>query len=188
MPNIIKLHKEHADFETTFKKIVSILKLYPKVFVSTLSKLGSIQTMMINGEVVLEDGVLITFNKSKNKHKISTTADVYAKPTDYHIHQIATNHSVKGATKKVLDKFVKLCKSNGGSNIYLTVRQENERACKFYNEYGFEIVAENYWKSKVEYCTGNGDFDNDAYYYKKIKGYIYKLQLENNKASKFYNI
>ncbi len=172
MLNIIKLKESHKDFESTFKEVVNIIKIYPEVFKSTLSRLGSLKQRLIDGHVVLEDGVIITFNQSITKHKVSNTAEIYAKPNDFHIHQIATNHSVKGATKKVLDKFVNYCKTKDGSAIYLTVRQENERACKFYDNYGFQMVAENYWNSKE---------------FGKIKGFIYKLQLENEKASNFFN-
>lgn len=174
MVNIVKLRESHPDFESTMNEVVGILRLYPDIFKSSLSRLGSIKKEIEDGTIVVEDGVIITFNQTDYRHKVSHTADIYCKPNDFVIHQIATNHSVKGGTKRVLDKFVKWCKSQDGSAIYLTVRQENERACKFYDRYGFEMVSECHWNSKEVN--------------QKINGYIYKLKLENKNAYKFFNL
>lgn len=173
MVNIVKLRETDKGFEEVFQAIRTILRLYPKVFKNTLHRIGSIKMAIQKGHVVFQDGVFITFQQNSVRHKVSHTADVYCKPLDVTIHQIGTDHSIKGATKKVLDKFVEWCKLKSTPNIWLTVRQDNDRACNFYDRYGFIRESECYWNSKEE---------------GKVKGYIYKLKLENKNASKFFKL
>jgi len=116
---------------------------------------------------------LITFTKYGNSGKISPNAKVLKKRGDYIIHQIASDKSIKGATKKVLDKFVEYCRMGGGESIFLTVRAFNEHARQFYERYGFVYMDDIKWNSKE---TG------------EIPGVIYKYNLINERAEKFFSI
>jgi RimJ/RimL family protein N-acetyltransferase len=114
---------------------------------------------------------MITFTQYLQGGKLSRNATTIKKPKDFIIHQIASDQTQKGATKKVLDEFVDYCKSKGAGNILLTVRAFNERARKFYERYGFKYDSDIQWNSKE---TGI------------IPGVIYRLQLEKIKSDKFF--
>ena len=152
---------------------MEIINLYPEIFPHLYKQGFKLVKRIKSGNLILEDGVLITFTKYGNSGKISPNAKVLKKRGDYIIHQIASDKSVKGSTKKVLDKFVEYCRIGGGESIFLTVRAFNEHARQFYERYGFVYMDDIKWNSKE---TG------------EIPGVIYKYNLINGRAEKFFNI
>ena len=92
---------------------------------------------------------MITFTQYTHGGKLSRNATTIKKTNDFIIHQIASDQTQKGATKKVLDEFVEYCKSKKAGNILLTVRAFNERARKFYERYGFKYDSDIQWLSLI---------------------------------------
>jgi GNAT superfamily N-acetyltransferase len=173
MVNVIHIKEEGEEMNSVIEKSMEIINLYPEIFPHLYKQGFKLVKRVKNGNLILEDGVLITFTKYGNSGKISPNAKVLKKRGDYIIHQIASDKSVKGSTKKVLDKFVEYCRMGGGESIFLTVRAFNEHARQFYERYGFVYMDDIKWNSKE---TG------------EIPGVIYKYNLTNERAEKFFNV
>jgi GNAT superfamily N-acetyltransferase len=173
MVNVIHIKEEGDEMNSVIEKSMEIINLYPEIFPHLYKQGFKLVKRIKSGNLILEDGVLITFTKYGNSGKISPNAKVLKKRGDYIIHQIASDKSVKGSTKKVLDKFVEYCRIGGGESIFLTVRAFNEHARQFYERYGFVYMDDIKWNSKE---TG------------EIPGVIYKYNLINGRAEKFFNI
>jgi hypothetical protein len=173
MVNVIHIKEEGEEMNSLIEKSMEIINLYPEIFPHLYKQGFKLVKRIKSGNLILEDGVLITFTKYGNSGKISPNAKVLKKRGDYIIHQIASDKSVKGSTKKVLDKFVEYCRMGGGESIFLTVRAFNEHARQFYERYGFVYMDDIKWNSKE---TG------------EIPGVIYKYNLINGRAEKFFNI
>jgi hypothetical protein len=173
MVNVIHIKEEGEEMNSVIEKSMEIINLYPEIFPHLYKQGFKLVKRIKSGNLILEDGVLITFTKYGNSGKISPNAKVLKKRGDYIIHQIASDKSVKGSTKKVLDKFVEYCRIGGGESIFLTVRAFNEHARQFYERYGFVYMDDIKWNSKE---TG------------EIPGVIYKYNLINGRAEKFFNI
>lgn len=173
MVNVVHIKEEGEEMDKVIQQAMDIINLYPEIFPHLYKQGFKLVKRIESGNLILEDGVLITFTQYGNNGKLSRNAKVHKKRGDFIIHQIASDKSVKGATKIVLDKFVQYCKSKGAESIFLTVRAFNEHARRFYERYGFEYVDDIVWNSKE---TG------------EIPGVIYKYNLVNNIASKFFKI
>jgi GNAT superfamily N-acetyltransferase len=173
MVNVIHIKEEGEEMNSVIEKSMEIINLYPEIFPHLYKQGFKLVKRIKSGNLILEDGVLITFTKYGNSGKISPNAKVLKKRGDYIIHQIASDKSIKGSTKKVLDKFVEYCRMGGGESIFLTVRAFNEHARQFYERYGFVYMDDIKWNSKE---TG------------EIPGVIYKYNLINGRAEKFFNI
>ena len=173
MVNVIHIKEEGEEMNSVIEKSMEIINLYPEIFPHLYKQGFKLVKRIKSGNLILEDGVLITFTKYGNSGKISPNAKVLKKRGDYIIHQIASDKSVKGSTKKVLDKFVEYCRMGGGESIFLTVRAFNEHARQFYERYGFVYMDDIKWNSKE---TG------------EIPGVIYKYNLINGRAEKFFNV
>lgn len=169
--NIIQIKEEGEEMDKVIEETMAIINLYPDIFPHMYKQGFKLVGRIKKGNLVLQDGVMITFTQYSQGGKLSRNAKTIKKPKDFIIHQIASDQSQKGATKKVLDEFVEYCKSKGAGNILLTVRAFNDRARKFYERYGFKYDSDIQWNSKE---TGI------------IEGVIYRLQLEEIKSDKFF--
>lgn len=165
MLNILHIKEEGKELDEAIEKVMAIIDLYPEIFPHLYKQGFKLKKYFAKGGVILQDGVVITFNRYKSNGKISKNAvkkyqsvphkpgKVYKKGGDFIIHQIASDHSVKGAAKKVFDKFVSYCKNKDGihaESIFLTVREKNNRAIDAYIKWGFIKEGEINWKSKVD--------------------------------------
>tara|TARA_R110000803_G_scaffold174294_1_gene236902 strand:- start:54 stop:593 length:540 start_codon:yes stop_codon:yes gene_type:complete len=173
--NIIKIKEEGKEMDKVIEEAMAIISLYPDVFPHLIRQGYKLVRDIKKGGLVLQDGVVITFSRSLKKGKYSTNATTIKKTNDFIIHQIASDQVQKGATKKVLDGFVEYCKYKGAGNILLSVRAENERACKFYERYGFT------WDSDIHWKSDGGNVGT-------IRGVIYRLQLKNINSDKFFKL
>jgi len=171
--NVIHIKEEGDEMSSVIEKSMEIINMYPEIFPHLYKQGFKLVKRIEKGNLILQDGVLITFTRYGNNGKLSRNCKVYKKKGDYIIHQIASDKTVKGATKIVLDKFVDYCRDKGAQSIFLTVRAFNEHARKFYQRYGFVHVDNIAWNSKE---TG------------EIPGVIYKYNLVNDVSNKFFQI
>ncbi len=169
MIRILNIKTDGEEMESAIKEAMEIIDLYPKVFPHLSGQGFKLKKYFSkpNGGVVLHDGVVITFEKSKSNSKIARKTFARKKRGDMIIHQIASKYR-NGSAQKVFNEFVEYCKTNHCENIILSVRTANETARKFYERNGFELVDENsqMWHGKKE-----------GY----ISGSIYKLRLPADK-------
>ena len=169
MIRILNIKTDGEEMESAIKEAMEIFDLYPKVFPHLSGQGFKLKKYFSkpNGGVVLQNGVVITFEKSKSNSKIARKTFARKKRGDMIIHQIASKYR-NGSAQKVFNEFVEYCKTNHCENIILSVRTANETARKFYERNGFELVDENsqMWHGKKE-----------GY----ISGSIYKLRLPADK-------
>ena len=89
------------------------------------------------GQVILQDGVVITQQQYKRNGKIGKDSDVDVKKGDYIIHQIINSNPSNGNAKKVIEEYF----DHVNQNVYLTVRSENIVANRFYEKVGMTKVG-----------------------------------------------
>ena len=107
-----------------------------------------INTRIGRKQVILEDGVVITYHYYTRNQPLSKLdkdgnelgPSVIAEKGDYILHQIVTNE--KGKASIVLQKFFDYVKSK---RVYLSVRSNNEIAIKFYLKNGMKLVGHTHW-------------------------------------------
>ena len=93
------------------------------------------------GQVICEDGVLITQQVYARSGKIGHDTDVVTKKGDHLIHQIIAEKQGSGAASKVITKYFDYVKTD----VWLTVRAANHRANVFYGKIGMSMVGHIYW-------------------------------------------
>lgn len=99
------------------------------------------------GQVILQDGVVITQQQYKKNGKIGKDSDVDVKKGDYIIHQIINSNPSNGNAKKVIEEYF----DHVNQNVYLTVRSENIVANRFYEKVGMTKVGYINWsKGKMK--------------------------------------
>ena len=104
-------------------------------------------------KVVYDTGVVITYNKYKRKQKLG---NVQANMGDIVIQEIVKEEG--GDAEDVFLRFVDFVVED----VWLTVRRDNERAKKFYDRVGMELVGEVFWSK--------GTIPGDVYLYKQNPG------------------
>lgn len=109
------------------------------------------------GQVILEDGVIITQQQYKRTGKIGRDTDVVTQKGDYIIHQIIAKKQGNGSASRVIQKYFDFVKSD----VWLTVRADNTRANKFYKKVEMNLAGHIYWSKGT--MKGN--------VWKKEKGY-----------------
>ena len=95
------------------------------------------------GQVILKDGVLITQQQYKRTGKIGHDTDVITKKGEHIIHQIIAKNKGDGSASKVLKEYFDYV----NTNVYLTVRDENIPANKFYKKVGMKKVGYINWSN-----------------------------------------
>jgi len=107
-----------------------------------------IKTRIGRGQVILEDGVVITYHLYTRNQPLSKLdkdgnelgPSVMAEKGDCILHQIVTNE--RGKASIVLQKFFKTVESN---KVYLSVRSNNDIAIKFYLKNDMKLVGHTHW-------------------------------------------
>lgn len=153
MLNIIHIkdvESNSVEMEESIQKAMSIINLYPEWFPHLVGQGFKLKKYFDKGGVILQDGVVVTFSRYKSNGKLSRNATALKKSGDFILHQIASDRVKKDASKIVLDEFVEYCKRNHAENLWLTVREKNERAVNFYKRYGFVEECKIQWSSKKE--------------------------------------
>lgn len=171
MLNIIQIDEKGEEMDKVIEEAMAIIDLYPDIFPHMYKQGFRLVGRIQKGNLILQDGVVITFSHYSQNGKLSKNATTFKKKGDFIIHQIASDRKIKGATQKVLDLFVEYCRDKHAENIILTVRKDNTRARKFYERNGFKYDSDIHWTSKK---TGI------------IEGVVYKLSLPaKNNLEKF---
>ena len=93
------------------------------------------------GQVILEDGVLITQQVYQQTRKVGKDTDVKVTGGSHLIHQIINSDKNNGKAKEVIQKYF----DHVDTDVYLTVREENLAANRFYEKVGMENVGYINW-------------------------------------------
>ena len=103
------------DFDMVWKVFQDNKEWFPHVWNTKVKK------RLINNELIFQDGVVITYSKSRRNGKIGRDTDVSITKGDYVIHQIINSNPRNGNAEKVIREYF----DHVGQDVYLTVRSEN---------------------------------------------------------------
>ena len=119
-----------------FDKVKSIFYSHKKWFPHV--RTDYMKRMIAKKQLILEDGILITFHHAKRKQ---TIGDVHVRKGDTVLHQIASDSPGSGIAQSILNKFFEYCPRD----VFLSVRSDNEKACKFYEQIGMSLIGKTSW-------------------------------------------
>ena len=122
-----------------FDNVMSYFKLYKDLFPHV--RTDNIKELIEKEQVILENGVLITYNVYQKK---TTLGNVFANKNDAIIHQIVNKDLGSGNATSVINDFFKYV----DTNVFLTVRQSNLQANKFYKKVGMDCIGKISWSDK----------------------------------------
>ena len=94
--------------------------------------------MIDRKQLILEDGILITFHHAKRRQKIG---DVQVEKGDTVLHQIASDSPGSGNAQSILNNFFEYCKKD----VFLSVRADNLTANRFYVKMNMNLVGTTTW-------------------------------------------
>jgi len=128
-------HATIEDFDEVWKVFQDNKEWFPHVWNTKVKK------RLINNELIFQDGIVITYSKSRRNGKIGRDTDVSITKGDYIIHQIINSKQGNGNAEKVIKEYF----DHVNQNVYLTVRSENITANKFYEKVGMSMVGNISW-------------------------------------------
>jgi len=116
-----------------------------------------IKRMIASGNLILDNDVIITYNYYKKKQRIGT---ITAQQGDCILHQIAAKNR-NGSASQALQDFFKWT----NRRVFLSVRNDNLIAKKFYEKNGMDLVGFTSWsKGGVKDAL-----PGDVYMYDNVK-------------------
>jgi hypothetical protein len=101
-----------------------------------------LRRMIEAGQVVWQDGVVITYQQYKKRTRVG---DIDIPAGAIMLHQILNSQQFSGAGGKVFEQFVEGIVRPSGGDLYLSVRKENAVACAFYERHGMKVVGKVDW-------------------------------------------
>ena len=127
----------HAKLED-FDKIKNIFKGYRDIF--PYLRFDSLKNKIEEGKVIYDSGVVITYNRYKRNQKLG---DTQAKKGDIVIQEIVKEEN--GNSVDVFNRFADFVQSD----IWLTVRRDNQKAKRFYEKVNMKVVGEVVWSKRA---------------------------------------
>ena len=116
-------HATIDDFDMVWKVFQDNKEWFPHVWNTKVKK------RLINNELIFQDGVVITYSKSKRNGKIGRDTDVSITKGDYVIHQIINSNPRNGNAEKVIREYGKidvLINNAGVTKDNIIMRMSNE--------------------------------------------------------------
>ena len=123
---------EKKDFNKVKEIFYSHKKWFPHVRTDYMMR------MINKKQLILEDGILITFHHAKRRQKIG---DVQIEKGDTVLHQIASDSPGSGTAQAILNNFFDYCPSD----VFLSVRADNLTANKFYVKMNMNLIGTTSW-------------------------------------------
>ena len=121
-----------SDFEKVKSIFYSHKKWFPHVRTDYMMR------MINKKQLILEDGILITFHHTKRRQKIG---DVQIVKGDTVLHQIASDSPGSGNAQSILNNFFEYCPGD----VFLSVRADNLTANKFYVKMNMNLIGKTTW-------------------------------------------
>ena len=123
---------EEKDFDKVKEIFYSHKKWFPHVRTDYMMR------MINKKQLILEDGILITFHHAKRRQKIG---DVQVEKGDTVLHQIASDSPGSGMAQSILNNFFDYCPKD----VFLSVRADNLTANKFYVKMNMNLIGSTSW-------------------------------------------
>ena len=119
-----------------FNKVKEIFYIHKKWFPHV--RTDYMMRMIDRKQLILEDGILITFHHAKRRQKIG---DVQIEKGDTVLHQIASDSPGSGMAQSILNNFFDYCPKD----VFLSVRADNLTANKFYVKMNMNLIGTTSW-------------------------------------------
>ena len=123
---------QKKDFNKVKEIFYSHKKWFPHVRTDYMMR------MIDKKQLILEDGILITFHHAKRRQKIG---DVQLEKGDTVLHQIASDSPGSGNAQSILNNFFEYCPKD----VFLSVRADNLTANKFYVKMNMNLIGSTSW-------------------------------------------
>ena len=126
------------------KEVYSIVSQYKDIFPHV--RYDYINRKINANRCILDSGVTMTFTIYRRAQQVgidNRRHRIRAEKGDIMIHQVASKNAGDGNAKIVFEKFLK--QDFKGRRIWLQVRQDNERAIKFYEKIGMQRAGTVFW-------------------------------------------
>ena len=144
------IHAKETDFDVVKDIFNQHKEWFPHI------RQDYIKRMIVSGNLILDNDVIITYNHYKKRQRIGT---ITAQQGDCVLHQIAAKN--KGTASHILQEFFKW----NNRRVFLSVRSDNIIAKKFYEKNGMNLVGFTSWsKSGVKNAL-----PGDVYMYDNVK-------------------
>ena len=137
-------HAKETDFELVKEIFYQHKKWFPHIRTDYMKR------MIAKENLIFDNDVVITYNFYKRKQRIG---DVIAQQGDCILHQIAAKYH-NGSASQALQKFFEFVNPR---RVYLSVRNDNEIAKKFYLKNNMKLVGSTSW--------AKGTLPGDVYLY-----------------------
>lgn len=128
-------HLTIDDFDEAWKVFHDNKFYFPHV------RSSHVRTRLERGQLILQNNILITYHKNKNNRKVGRDTDVFINAGDHMMHQLINATPHKGNAVTVMNEFFNFAESD----IFLTVREDNVVANRFYEKVGMERVGYITW-------------------------------------------
>jgi hypothetical protein len=129
-------HAKRSDLKEVYGHFQKRKDVFPHV------RQDKLRRMIEAGQVVWQDGVVITFQKYKKRTRVG---EVQIPAGSIMLHQILNSHQFTGAGGRVFEQFVKEVVKPSGGDLYLSVREENAVARSFYERHDMKVVGKVAW-------------------------------------------
>ena len=145
------IHAKKTDYDVVKDIFTQHKEWFPHV------RQDYIKRMIASGNLILDNDVIITYNYYKRKQRIGT---ITAQQGDCILHQIAAKNR-NGSASQALQDFFKWT----NRRVFLSVRNDNLIAKKFYEKNGMDLVGFTSWsKGGVKDAL-----PGDVYMYDNVK-------------------
>lgn len=129
-------HATISDLKEIYRHFQSRKDVFPHVRQDTLRR------MIEAGQVVWQDGVVITYQQYKKRTRVG---GVQIPAGSIMLHQILNTQQFSGAGGRVFERFAEEIVKPSGGDLYLSVRKQNAVACSFYERHGMAVVGRVSW-------------------------------------------
>ena len=127
-------HADPKDFNEVYSLFRKNRMWFPHI------RTDKLKEQIESGLCVFDRGGVITYHINQRKNYISKNSKVMTMKGDCILHQIVAEKS-DGSASNVFDDFFDYI----STNLYLSVREDNERAVRFYYKKGMEKIGETMW-------------------------------------------
>lgn len=129
-------HATLADLKEIYRHFQKRKDVFPHV------RQDKLQRMIEAGQVVWQDGVIVTYQQYKKRTRVG---EVQIPAGTIMLHQILNSDQFSGNGGEVFEQFVREIVKPSGGDLYLSVRKENAVACSFYERHGMSVVGKVSW-------------------------------------------
>jgi len=129
-------HASLRDLKAIYRHFRSHRNVFPHV------RQDALKRRIAAHQCIYQNGVVITYQQYRKRTRVG---DVQVPAGAIMLHQIVNSSQFNGAGKRVFKQFVAEIVEASGGDLYLTVRNENGVARRFYERHGMKVAGTVAW-------------------------------------------